>query len=389
MRSTKLILVFSLVVAVLAFVFANDAAALSLVVGVALLPCLARGLCELGVRGTKITFDLPSACSAGKPLGLGIDVRRPKLLRGRLEFVFVAHNVLTNTTVEQTVMLEPSWGVDERFVIDLDTRSCGRIEVEVASVRCFDFLGLGAAPVPVPVGSLGFSYLVYPAFSDLEIILSKEGRLARSGTAYDYRRKGSDHTEVFDLREYQEGDSQKSVHWKISARMGELMVREPSRPSDFDIALVCGLHRCDSFEEDQALRTRAAFSVLSSASLSLLRRGISHVAAFRREGCLETRVIDGTEALDELLELSMTAPLPERSLSVALAGDFLEEYGITKAIVVTDRLDGVLEELASRVSLSVVCVGIQDKAPHDVNAAYSLTYLPYGAIGTKVKNLEL
>lgn len=40
------------------------------------------------------------------------------------------------------------------------------------------------------------------------------------------QRKGSDHTEVNDIRTYAPGDRPRDIHWKLSARQGELMVKE-------------------------------------------------------------------------------------------------------------------------------------------------------------------
>ena len=42
-------------------------------------------------------------------------------------------------------------------------------------------------------------------------------------------RKGNDHSEVSDIRTYRIGDRPKDIHWKLSARNRELMVK--ARPS--------------------------------------------------------------------------------------------------------------------------------------------------------------
>ena len=42
------------------------------------------------------------------------------------------------------------------------------------------------------------------------------------------RDRGYDPSELFDVREFQNGDRLQSVHWKLSARTDELMVKELS-----------------------------------------------------------------------------------------------------------------------------------------------------------------
>ena len=43
-------------------------------------------------------------------------------------------------------------------------------------------------------------------------------------------KRGSDHSEVFQLRPYEQGDSLKQVHWKASCKFDDLIVRDASFP---------------------------------------------------------------------------------------------------------------------------------------------------------------
>ena len=47
---------------------------------------------------------------------------------------------------------------------------------------------------------------------------------------YDDFRPGNDSSEIFDVREFRDGDKIQSIHWKLSAKMQELVVREDSQP---------------------------------------------------------------------------------------------------------------------------------------------------------------
>ena len=55
---------------------------------------------------------------------------------------------------------------------------------------------------------------------------------------YDDLRPGYDPSELFDVREFQNGDRLQSVHWKLSARTDELMVKENSLPKACAVAIV-------------------------------------------------------------------------------------------------------------------------------------------------------
>lgn len=61
------------------------------------------------------------------------------------------------------------------------------------------------------------------------------GEVGYSGT------KGKNGTEPIDVREYQVGDSKKNIHWKLSSKSGELIVKELQKSGEGQAAIVCSL----------------------------------------------------------------------------------------------------------------------------------------------------
>lgn len=47
---------------------------------------------------------------------------------------------------------------------------------------------------------------------------------------YDEKRPGDDPSQIFQIREYREGDRMQRIHWKASARTNDLMVKDYSMP---------------------------------------------------------------------------------------------------------------------------------------------------------------
>ena len=43
---------------------------------------------------------------------------------------------------------------------------------------------------------------------------------------YAVNRKGDDPTEIYDIHKYQEGDQLKNIHWKLSARYQDILVKD-------------------------------------------------------------------------------------------------------------------------------------------------------------------
>ena len=55
---------------------------------------------------------------------------------------------------------------------------------------------------------------------------------------YSPHRKGQDYSELFQIREYVPGDNIRHIHWKLSGRNDELMVKEASFPLDRSMLVI-------------------------------------------------------------------------------------------------------------------------------------------------------
>jgi uncharacterized protein (DUF58 family) len=95
--------------------------------------------------------------------------------------------------------------------------------------------------------------LVLPRFTSLgahEPVRELEASAAapRSGTG----------TEVFGVREYQPGDPLRRIHWRSSARHGELIVREYEPPGMQTLGILCDPHPPSREAADQVARLAAS-----------------------------------------------------------------------------------------------------------------------------------
>lgn len=105
---------------------------------------------------------------------------------------------------------------------------CGVLEVSAADTVIYDILRIFSFRVK-PEGSV--RTLVMPVLTepDCYAMYSYEEELS-DAKEYSKRRKGDDASEIFDLRRYALGDALNRVHWKLSAKEDELLVKEFSQP---------------------------------------------------------------------------------------------------------------------------------------------------------------
>lgn len=340
-------------------------------------------------RRTELSFEVRPSCLVGEDHVLDIVIERPALMRGCLNLTFECSNLLLGTRKLVPVTLPPADGDREHYALPLDTGQAGRIAVALASARVGDMLGF--TEVALKDAAFSSSYTVYPRVVDMDVTTSRANRAATAGFVFDPHRKGQDASEVYELRDYRDGDSVRSIHWKLSARFGELMVREASHPADFDLAVVCALHRRDCNDPTRTASIGAALSLLTSMSRALLNCGMGHSVVFRHGDVLQDAPIENQMTFERMVDTLLSCELPlDVTTEVRDFAAFQRAHGITKVVLVTDAVcEHLFGELAEFIELNVFYVGGEGDLNVDVSDGYTLTRVSAEAVETRVKSLEL
>ena len=63
--------------------------------------------------------------------------------------------------------------------------------------------------------------------------------------------KENDQSEMYDVREYIPGDDIRSVHWKLSSKVDQLLLRQASDPTHYHVVLLPDFTGKDFEEKDQ------------------------------------------------------------------------------------------------------------------------------------------
>lgn len=112
-----------------------------------------------------------------------------------------------------------------RFSCRVPSEHCGVRIVRTEKIRLYDFLQIFSTSIPVPQP---VELYIFPQIRQVELIV--KGEWTDSGTAEsDDTGKGDDPSVTYQIREYQPGDSMRGIHWKLSARTEEWVVREYGR----------------------------------------------------------------------------------------------------------------------------------------------------------------
>ncbi len=260
--------------------------------------------------------------------------------------ILEAENVLMGRkeTVEQTFSLMPKAG--RTFSFAAGDSHCGCIRIRVVQVKISDPLSVFGSVQRVS-GKIAFYQL--PAVS--EVALSRETLSSYDMESYVYssEKKGDDPSETFGLRSYQPGDSMKTIHWKLSGKMDELMIREWGLPVENRVMMILDMRRrsANGLSPDQIQRMVELFVSLSYTAAKL---GMAHtVGWFQAEkGQFESYRICQTGDVFQMLPALLESPVREDVVSAAdhfLASDLDKNFSTYLYVTIealeeeTERLD--------------------------------------------------
>jgi uncharacterized protein (DUF58 family) len=220
----------------------------------------------------------------------------------------------------------------------------GRYVFESSRIELGDPFGLQRAVVELEApGAL----LVYPRLVELGRLFSDAGALSHAGQRLLLRRPTG--FDLHSVRDYEHGDSLRRVHWRSTARRGQLMVKElEDAPRDEVAVLLDGDARAvvgESFD----VQVRAAGSILD-AYVRRGRRAVLVVNAATPEAqSVRAPVADWHRALEVL---AAAEPSGDTSLARLLADASGPATRALELVVVTSRIEPELVDRLAQRSLS-------------------------------------
>ena len=217
----------------------------------------------------------------------------------------------------------------------------GRYAFEDVRVEIADPFGLESVSVPLPApGAL----LVYPRLVRLERLFSESGAHAHDGRRLLLRRHSG--FELHGVREYEQGESLRRVHWRSTARRGQLMVKELEDAPRDEIAVLLDADASAVVGESFDMQVRAAGSILES----YVRRGRRAVLVVNSERRDVQQVHSPAADWRRALELLAAAePTGRGSLGRLLAEHDGPAARALELAVVTARLEpGLVDRLVQR-----------------------------------------
>ncbi len=258
---------------------------------VLLLPGLGFLLSLPSMLLTKVTLDCPEQV----PINTGVSVKlisQSPLPIPPIHWRFRAHEIFSDKYLV--------FNGNSSFLAD----HCGGIQVALKNAFIYDCLGL----FRLPIGrKLSRTILVLPAPLPVKNLPGLQKYLAATWKP----KPGGGFAENYDLREYVPGDDLRQIHWKLAAKTGKIILREPTIPIRGKLVLSMILK---GTPEDL---DRKFGRLLYLGSYFLEKDLPFEIRCGSGEGC-RCLSVKTSEDLSQALSLLLTLPLTEEdTLSVA------------------------------------------------------------------------
>lgn len=163
---------------------------------------------------------------------------------------------------------------------------CGKYHVWIRKFRVYDLSGIFYLNHRCQGRS---EFYVMPGLYDTAVTVTEPSRhFMGESDVYGDSAGGTDASEILQIREFRDGDKIQSIHWKMSAKVDELMVRENRQPIGCPVVLFLDF-------KDRRKQMDAFLTIAAAISFALLDQKCAHYVTWYsgREGdVLRLRVDD-------------------------------------------------------------------------------------------------
>ncbi|MBR1529138.1 MAG: DUF58 domain-containing protein [Oscillospiraceae bacterium] len=175
---------------------------------------------------------------------------------------------------------------------------CGAVTVRLNPVRILDYLHLFHTKMKRVNSEL--ELLVLP--ENLHLSVSRTAEAVYSPESNLYADKaGDDPSEIFDIREYHDGDAVSRIHWKLSSKSDKLFIREFGFPIEKHVLLLAEyLPEQEADSGIQMQQAQAFLTLVYSLAVCAAKPDMTAILAWHDGNRLHYQPLKSGETLPEL-----------------------------------------------------------------------------------------
>ncbi|NLK73739.1 MAG: DUF58 domain-containing protein [Clostridiales bacterium] len=330
----------------------NEYIMLLIFMTILLLPLVSLGI-HMYIKG-RIKAQLITTSyvvGKGEPSPLLVQLHNPTIFPiANVKIVLTLGNTLTKKISKYTYITSVSPLKDSTLTLDISSNYIGNIAISLKNIKLYDYFKVFSINKRI---KRDINVSILPSFYEvLNPDLGYQTTIPVESEIYSNSRGGDDPSEVFDIREYREGDKMQKIHWKLSIKQNQLMIKEFSDPINCNILIFMDL----KVPEDKELIAYMDGLLESALSLSFtyMINGVVHYLAWydnHNKTCHRVRIEnekDLYEATGNLLLMASNSA--NNDVILQYVSEFPHDY-YTNFYYITSMVDN--KELYSLSGLNV------------------------------------
>jgi|GEM_PF-5401966 len=217
-----------LIAAIILYIFTGTLYSALLVSAAVVFPCAALVLGAISAKRVRISLVVPAKIKKGEPALCTLVLENGSIIP--LFHAALTVKVRNNlTSKEQIVPITISAGPNKKALYEFifESTSCGQYEFICEQFKIMDFLRLRSirrnAGIKETRVSMPDTFQTQVFFSDADSSLG-------SGDTSNINKKGSDHTDPLQYRDFVDGDPMNRINYKLSFKYERYMIADGSQP---------------------------------------------------------------------------------------------------------------------------------------------------------------
>ena len=259
----------------------------------------------------------------GEPIPISVQLHNPTIFPVTyLKLYLTYRNAYSPQVYKKSFLVSLDSKTKTMVYCNITSEFAGNLEVSLKAIKIYDYLKMFSLRKKQR-GEVKVAVL--PNYYELtESDFYLQNRNVVESDNFSTVKSGDDPSEVFAIREYREGDRLQRIHWKLSMKQDQLMIKEFADPLNCSVLLLLDLYAPE--EENPLIYMDALMECALSLSYSLFTAGQLHYFSWydNKQGyCKRVRVSqerDFFEAVDGILQ---TRPYQDSTDAI---GAYLAEH---------------------------------------------------------------
>lgn len=212
---------------------------------------------------------------------------KSKWLSVRCVFKIKVVNNFTGEVKKEIINHTVTRGVKETFSESFLSSDCGEISVYLVEYYVYDWIGC------LYLKKKTNDVKKIEILPETHLLMTEIQRTTREfitdSEVYSDSEKGDDLSEIYQVREYVEGDPIHDIHWKLSAKTDNLLIKEHGKPLGCVVLIWIDLFRNNTVKHLRGKKHGRknlpvnAIEMAASVSLSLIEQKCVHMVAWYEE----------------------------------------------------------------------------------------------------------